>query len=269
MSEPEQGQPRPDTVEGSTPDAAPEVGQPETPPTKYTGKSVDDLAKMLEEQDKFLGRQAVELGQLRKESDLYKQYLTAMAAQEQARMVQQQQAQAAPEEPVGDDKFDWDNPEKAVDIRVERKLRKELEAQRTQMAMENAMVMGNYAKSMAKAQTPHLFNPQIEQAVDQVVWQGLQTGLIKPYAVTSPDTWRMAAWQVHGAISGYAPKASTMPVQPQQTELPSGSRPPAYGAEEPVRLDEAGREMIKKWGGTSEEEAIKAVRELRARERGR
>ncbi len=268
MTDLEQGQPRPDTVEGSTPDAAPQEPRLETPPPKYEGKSVDDLAKMLEEQDKFLGRQAAELGQLRKESDLYKQYLTAVAAQEQARMMQQQQAPVAPQEPVTDGKFDWDNPEKAVDVRVERKLRTELDGLRAQMAMENAMAMGNYAKSMAKTQTPHLFSPEIERAVDQVVWQGLQTGLIKPYAVTSPDTWRMAAWQVQGAMSGYQNRSPVNPVAPHQTELPSGGRPPAYTDTEPVRLDEAAREMVKKWG-LSEEEAVKLVREDRAKERGR
>ncbi len=102
------GQPEPSPAPPETPQApaAPTVEIPE----KYRGKSPEQLAKILDDQERLMGRQAQELGQARELAESWYQ--------------RAQQVTAPPQEPTKPETTDWDY-EKPVDSTeriVERKL---------------------------------------------------------------------------------------------------------------------------------------------------
>jgi hypothetical protein len=221
-----------------------------TIPEDLRGKSPEELAKIIQDQRSFTGRQGQELGDLRREVDNLK------------RDVSQQRVLGTPaytaplppqEEPA---KFDWDNPGQSVDERVNKKVG---ELYRIVQA-ENAMQTANYAEYMAKTQAPQLFEGQ-EADVRQVMINGVRTGLLHPTQVGNPEVWKMAAWQLRGNKSGYAGQQNVRPVNPSPTETPSGTRPPGYGTEEQISFTDQARQMAKGFGISE----AKAAELLRAR----
>ena len=118
------------TDEGTTPDAeATSPAQPEAVavPEKYRGKSLDEIVKMHQEAEKLIGRQAQEVGEVRKlADDLIKQQLNTPKHDVQPSVIQE---------------IDWyEDPAKAVSQAVENNpAMKQMQEQLANQAKQSAL----------------------------------------------------------------------------------------------------------------------------------
>ena len=109
----------------SAPAVNPEpVTEPEVP-EKYKGKSLDDIVKMHQEAEKLIGRQAQEVGEVRKLADS---------------LLKQQLEPKHDTQPVKAQEIDWyEDPEKAVNQALEKNpILKQLQEQQAQQALLSA-----------------------------------------------------------------------------------------------------------------------------------
>lgn len=244
------------------PVAAPEPVESQAPqptlPPKYAGKSAEDLARMLEDQEKHLGRQANELGELRQRSQQYENWL-AQAQMAQAQQQAQTAHQAPEEAPDGLGKFDWENPEREVNRRVEKKLKTEMESMRRSLMMETAAAQAPIAKNMAKNMYPDAFRDVTDEELDRAMFGGAAAGNVQPQNLTKPEAWRMLGWILQGEKRGYKMQPGGVnPVSPTSTESPVSAKPQNYG-EEPIAIDEQARAIIRGFG-RDEADVLKSMR---------
>jgi hypothetical protein len=111
-------------------EAAPEAVNPEPVrepevPEKYKGKSLDEIVKMHQEAEKLIGRQAQEVGEVRKLADS---------------LLKQQLEPKHDSQPVKAQEIDWyEDPEKAVNQALEKNpILKQLQEQQAQQALLSA-----------------------------------------------------------------------------------------------------------------------------------
>jgi len=266
LSELNQGQPADNAipvpvVDTSAPVEAPTQVESAAPqpvlPAKYAGKSAEDLAKMLEDQERHIGKQASELGELRQKTQSYEQWLAQMQLQ------QAQQSQAAPQHPQVPDepqKFNWEDPDTSVDKRVEQKLRSELDVLRRQMVMETAASQAPIAKNMAKTMYPDAFKGVTDDELDRAMYGGAAAGNVQPQNLTKPEAWRMLGWILQGEKNNYRMGGGITPVSPTATETPMSAKPQTYGNDERPILDDQARSILKGMG-IDEETYLKNRRE--------
>jgi len=183
----EQGHPLADTA---TPAPATEPDQSPDAPSTPQGTPEDSAEKRLRDKDEYIGRLGKELGDLRNELSSYRQ------------MVQQGQGfgPAAPPAPQGffppnasqpqteSEKFDWDNPLRTVDTRLERKLSDFAQ----QMTVNQAVSMATWAEQTARQSDPALFN-EVGDQVRAVMVQGIRTRTVDPRVVADPEMWKTMA----------------------------------------------------------------------------
>jgi hypothetical protein len=180
----------------------------------------------------------------------------------------QQQAQAAHQAPAPapdeDVKFDWEKPEQAVDRRVERRLKTEMESLRRQMVMETAASQAPIAKNMAKTMYPDAFRGVTDDELDRAMYGGAAVGNVQPQNLTKPEAWRMLGWILQGEKSGYKmPGPGVVPVDATATETPRGTRPQNYG-EEPIVIDDTARSIIRGFDA-DEASVLKSMRDEQRR----
>jgi len=214
------------------------------------------MARLLDDQERMIGRQTAEVSEARQRVSAYEQQFAQFMAQ-QAQQPQTAPLPPAPEEP---EKFDWEKPEQAVDRRVERKLRTELDGLRRQMMMENAAAQAPIAKNIAKTQYPDAFKGVTDEELDRAMYGGAAAGNVQPQNLTKPEAWRMLGWILQGEKSNYKmPGPGVNSVSVTATETPMGAKPQSYG-EEPTVLDDAGRSILRGFG-TDEGSYLKSRRE--------
>jgi len=249
-------------VEAPQHDAASQTPQA-TPPSKWAGKSPEELTRMLDDQERMIGRQTAEVAEARQRVSTYEnQFAQFMAQQAQQAQTAQTTNTQAPTEPAG---FDWEHPDKSVDSRVDRKLRTELDGLRRQMMMETAASQAPIAKNIAKTMYPDAFKSVSDDELDRAMYGGVQAGNVLPQNLTRPEAWRMAAWLLQGEKTGYRMAPGINPVSPTATENPVGARSQSFGGEEPSALDDQSRSILR--GFETDEASYTANR--RTERRGR
>lgn len=249
MTDEQQGQPQPDNVTAVTPEAVPQeqaasqAPQASPVPQKWAGRSPEELARLLDDQERMIGRQAAEVGELRQRASSYEQQFAQFIAQ------QAQQPQTAhPQVPDEPSKFNWEDPDRSVDARVDRKLKAELDVYRRQVLMETAASQAPIAKNIAKTMYPDAFKGISDQELDQAMYGGAQAGNVQPQNLTKPEAWRMLAWILQGEKMGYRAPANINPVSPTATETPVGAKPQTFGGEQNIALDDSARSVLKGFG---------------------
>jgi len=213
-----------------------------TIPAKYAGKGPEELARMLEDQERHIGRQANELGELRQRSTQYEQWLA------QVQMQQAQQAQTAlhQQPQVSDEpsKFNWEDPDRSVDSRVDRRVKAEMDGLRRQVMMETAASQAPIAKNIAKSMYPDAFKGIGDDELDRAMYGGAAAGNVQPQNLTKPEAWRMLAWILQGEKQGYKMGSSVSPVSPTSSETPMGAKPQSFG-ETQTQLDDQARSILR------------------------
>jgi hypothetical protein len=228
-------------------------------PSAPSGTPEDSAEKRLRDKDEYIGRQAKELGDLRNELASYRQMMTQGQGFGPAAPPQPQQGFGqAPAQP--DEKFDWDNPLRAVDTRLERKLSEFA----NQMTVQQSVNMAQWAEQTARQSDPALFN-EVGDQVRNVMIQGIRTRTVDPRVVSDPEMWKTMAWVAYGQKRGYKLGNQVNPISPTTTEAPRGSG--SVDSEDNVSLDESARAMIRNWGEISEGDVAKGVKEERKRRR--
>ena len=217
--------------------------EPETPPSKYAGKSQEELARMLEEQERYFGRLGNELGDTRKQAEYWRQQAVA--------------AQAAKETPEARPKgaaWDWqrfqDKPAETVAEIVERQL---VEQERAREEREFVREY-NRGKSLAMKERPGLFKDR-EQQVEQLIVNGRRGGFVSSATVGDPETWYYAAGLLKMKESDFNIGGGVNPVAPSQTERPVARKAAPEETKEPVEFDDKVQAMYKGLGFSAERAA--------------
>jgi hypothetical protein len=199
----------------------PQATPAEEMPERYRGKSPKELVAILEERERHIGTQAQQLGDLQNQTAYYR----SLAEQSK----RQPEPEPQPETSLDEDGF-WKDfsakPLQTVSKVVSQSIRSELSKTFQENQMQNALMSGGMAKEFAKMKAPDLFKGR-EQAVEQAMAIGLQNKFIAPQSVSNPETWVRVAWHLLGEEQGFKYGGSgqaVRPVEPTQTETPSGVR---------------------------------------------
>ncbi len=186
-------------------------------PQKFAGKSVEEIAGAYEKLESEHGRQAKELGDIRNEVSMLRNW----ASQASQQMQQRPQAQAVEEDSQEEDAKFLQNPSKMVKKVVTETVLGAL----GQMQVSEAFNQAEIAKNQAKQQYPEVFKGLNEQEIDRVMYGGVQQKVVAPNVLRNPLGWAMAAWQLQGQKSGFQLNPiPTKPVSPTETEIPTSQR---------------------------------------------
>lgn len=239
------GEAPPAEVAPTTPEAAPQGEAPEaepaTPPSKYAGKSPEELSRMLEEQERYLGRLGNELGDTRQQAEYWRQQ-SELIRQERAA----QAAAAQPAQPRPGSNWDWDKfqeqPDAIIESLVDRRL------QQMEQAREDRDFGREYqrGKMLAMKERPGLFKG-IEDKVEALVSNGRRGGFVNSSSVGDPETWYYAAGLLKMRESNFN-IGGVNPVTPTQTERPMARKAASGEAKESVEFDDKSLGMVKGLG---------------------
>jgi len=248
----------PENAAPTAPENAPQVGEggqtaqvQEDP--KFAGKSIEDLKEMYRNQEKLLGKQANEVGEvraLRQEFDYLKEYLQNM--QRPQERPPEQRTDKLPE-------FDITNPDAWLDARtkvIENKLRQEY-AQREQQRIRGD-IASRWEKGKSAFFTPankHLYDG-IERDIEQGISNLLRSNPQAIYDLDNPKFWVRAAKAVR-----ITRDEDDLIAPPRRGMLaPDVEKPSlkAHGGDDLV-LDETDREVMRELGWT-DKEALEAKR---------
>jgi hypothetical protein len=213
---------------------------------KFAGKSIDDLKEMVRNQEKLLGKQANEVGEvraLRQEMDYLRDQLV-----QSMRQPERQPAQTQDKLP----EFDLTNPDPYFESRMKRfeaNLRQEFGQREQQRLRQEVAVKWDRGKnSFFTEQNRHLYDG-IEKEVEAQVANYVRSNPNAIYNVDDPTTWRVAAQAVR-LVRGEADRLVKKPaMRAQEVEKP-GTR--AQGGNE-LTLDDEMRLYARSRGWTEKE----------------
>lgn len=265
---------------GNPPDVLLESPQPGTPPATpppdpFAGKTLEELAAILKEKEKMIGRQAQELGDLRtKTSELDNR----LAFQSQFGVQQREPnpletpfgVVREPEPDAVPPDF-YDNPRKyVIQWQEERERKRVEEMQKRDIEIKFNIYRAKPVIEQAKKESPHLFNGISEPELETILYNGLANNLVSPYSLGDTRTYKQAAMWLQGEKSGYRwnphePQGS--PVPPTATESYVGHQEPVESAgETPLVMDDLTRELVAhRPAGMSERDFLAKVREEQKR----
>jgi len=151
-----------------------------------------------------------------------------------------------------------DQPTKTSRELIREELMRFSEAQRYTSAFQQA----DNAERLARQSYPQVFEGIDSNELRQTLFGGVQAKQLAPEVLSSPDGWRMAAWELKGRKLGFQITVSptpTIPPAPVSTENPLQSKPPQVMAKTVPQAPAGFREEVwDKMGVTAEEgEAIK------------
>jgi hypothetical protein len=263
-SERESLEPKEPTVEEQVVDDG--KGKPAGDP-RFVGKSPEELISIINEQNRYIGRQGNALGEVQalkqNLAELQNYVVQATQQREQPRQVQ-------PQEP----EFDLTNPRPYFQNMLNRELgardqylqqmEQQRQAQEQQRIMSEAQVNYLEGREAAMGQNPELFEG-IEADVETAIRQSFASRIISPAMLRSPKTWNMAA-KVLRIERGEDDKLATRrSVKPVGVEKPGRS---ASIEDDEIILDEQDRKEMREQGWT-EKEAKENIRyALKARQAG-
>lgn len=241
-----------------------EEPQPETPPldSRFEGKTIEDVIADYQSLEDHSSRLAQQLGDAKGEL-----IVRDKMAQQQVQPSQQQgynpwqQPPSPPVQPEAvnrDDDF-VDNPTKTTREIIREEMGQFAQAMRQQAGVNQATI----AKQMAKAQNPQLFQGLDEQALDQMMYGGVQGGQLNPEFLGNPEGWAMAAWQLRGKDSGFSITPSPpRPTSPTGTELPTQVKPLVSASPAPI-APPGWNEAWDKMGNLSPEDRVDILKKIK------
>lgn len=209
---------------------------------KYAGKSAADLAKMLDEKEAFIGKQATEIGQVRTLAEQVN-YLRGLL---ESRQEQQREPVAEKE-----DEFDFTRPNEFVSKAVKKEidgLRRELAQREAVKYVQSARYNMERGKTAAVAQNRELF-AGIEQDVEAELAKQIRGGTLSPELLGEPKTWKAAA-----TIMRIMRDEEDKIVSPKRSGMAapnSGFQATARKGttdDDDVQLDDADREWMRTYG---------------------
>jgi hypothetical protein len=258
LTEPETtptGQPQVEPTQVMTapaPTTAPTEVKPEPQATKYGGKSLEELAREMEDKDRYISEVNERAARAEHEAMLTRN-LVEQFARDRGKQDE------VPEIPsVTDDEF-LTNPAKATGKIIEgyfARDRQEREKERVGQYVDRARSSYETGKAAALKANPSLYRG-IEADISREVLNNVQSSLragqpVDAAVLENPRYWEAAALAMRVMngedVSKYYGKTHT-PMTPAHTETPTAGAPP----QDVVTMSEEERYAAKSWGITDEQ----------------
>lgn len=236
------------TAVGNTGDMPPAEPAPETAPQdvdeslppQFAGKTKEELARMVQEKEDFIQRQADEVGKSRNEAEFWRQRVN-MGPQSQP------QAGYNPYQPQvgmqGQPQVNYEELDNRFLTNPTQTIMDVLGNFANQQRYSNAFRDAPNARAIAQTKYPKVFEGVSDAELNETMNNWLQMGS-PPEVLASPESWKDVAWSIKGQKMNYsfpAPERPQAPIVP--TETPSQTRPtPKEGGEVPSRLAEMAKE---------------------------
>lgn len=266
MAEPElapKGQPETPAVPSAPTEAPAEVtapvgAQPATP-SPPTGKTVEELAAMVEESKRFITESREELSRIRHERDYFK----TLADQTQEGKRTAPEAEEVP--PIAGDEFLVD-PGKAMaklGTWIRDGVRKDLARKDAEQYVNTVRQNFEEGKAAALKENPRLLSG-VESAVESQMFEAVRQGAIKdPTALRDPKMWAIAALaeKVKRGEFDLAKMFTTAPTP--MTAGHSETPTPVVPKGESVVLSDSDRSRAREWG-ISDEQMMEQIKRDRA-----
>lgn len=241
------------------PEGEPQVSGNETTPEvdpKYQGKSATELVDIIRNQEKLLGKQANEVGEvrsLRQEMDYLKEMIR------QASVPQERQ----PEVPVAKTpQFDITDPDGWFDAKLQAVMAKERQSQeqrdrvRTQQEAASRWTRGR--ASFYNDKNRPLYDG-VEPTLDKFMANFVQQGVVKVHELDDPQTWVNAAKVLRVVRGEEEVLVKGKPgMRAMETETPAQRRQ----ADDTIALTAEDRQMAKSLGigDWSDKEIVEALK---------
>ena len=259
--------------------SAPEQ-QVETP-EKYRGKSPEELAAILQEQEKFVGEQARQIGELKKQLEQFQGFMAQLYSQPMGQGYPQPGFGVQPGQPgqfgqtpfqpqFGQQQPDLPPPDEIATVqdayKVAQAIYEQKEAERRAMeeqrrAMEAQMYLTTGRQNALKS-NPKLYEG-IDQQVTATIYNSFLEGRITPLQLADPKTWETTAVMVRAGMGEYdLSKYYTQP-SPPPASIPYSERPQTVkpSEEKPVTQLTEDQKMFVKMAGFNPEEFAKELAE--------
>lgn len=254
------------------------LDKPGGEPGKYDGKSVDELRKILTDQEKVQGEMSGKIDKFKGDADYWRNKADAV---ERERQLYAQNLINRPQAPADatvqkETPFNWEKPIDSVDSRIDQKLGERdmtMSHQKVAEVQEEAKMAFQDGFKRSVRENPHLFEGDTFQ--DEVV--NFMYNYYAPFAekgmpvsryVGNPDVWKKVAQnkRLDNQEFDRLQPEKISPVSPTATNIPAGGN--LVGSEdEPVHLEGGAKDMVD-WFKTKgyvkgEEEAAELVRDER------
>ena len=270
-------------LEGGAPDDTGKT-EPKPPddagakPDKYEGKSVEELRKILAEQEKFSGEMSSKIDEYKGNAEYWRNKADSIDRERQAYAQDAiNRANKPVDQPVVQEQtFNWEKPIDTVDERINQKLG-ERERYTSQMKVAEVQEEGKMAfqdgLKRAIRENPRLFeSDSFQNEVADVMYNTYAPFAAKGMSVAryvgSPDVWKRVAQnkRLDRNELDYLQPEKVSPVSPTQTNIPAGGK--LVGTEdEPVHFEAGAKEMVdwfkRREYVKGEEEAAELVRDER------
>jgi hypothetical protein len=241
--------------EGTVEDAkTPEQSAPANLPVnpRFEGKSSEELAKIVSEQEKLIGRQGNELGQVRQ--------LQAEMEEMRRALYEAQRPQPQPAPPEAAPVFDYTNPDAYIEKRLgalQQKMYQEFGRYEQQRQAQEATIAFQGGKAEAMSRNRDLFNG-IERDVEAQLWNAAKNNQIHPSMLRDPATWENAAKVIRLTSGEYdiVPKKRVQGMTAPESVVPGKVK---AAEDEDVYLDDEERVLAKQLG-ISDKEALEIMR---------
>jgi len=217
-------------------------------PEKYRGKSPEELASILQEQEKLMGRQAKELGDLRKQVEQFQSMMAQFAPQigigqppmgqmgfgiqpgvpDQFGQIPYYGGGVDGAELPPDEIPTVQDVDKLVEMKIQQREAERMAWEEQRRVMEASMYL-NTGRENAIKRNPKLYEG-IDQQVATTIYNSFLSGAITPLQLADPQTWEKTALMVRAAmgeydLSKYVNQPSPPPASIPYTERPQTVKP--------------------------------------------
>lgn len=204
-------------------------------PENLKGKTPEELAKMVVEKETHIGKLGTDIGELRTEKDKFKDDLNYAKGVEEIRRHQEQKKldeEAALKQPPKPDtpKWDYEDPVKTVDERIDTRVRQEREEGFKARVTEN---IGTARSAFAEGQKIMDSDKELYEGIEEETRQGvfqyyapyIQQGQDVSTQMRDPKSWRVCAQNIRlarGEIDKLKaePAPGIVPVSPIDQGVP-------------------------------------------------
>lgn len=216
----------------------------------YKGKSLEDIIKMHKELKSHSDRQ-LEAIKAEKDKEIAAKEKDLQAYQS---WYEQQQTQAAPQ-PTPTPPADKTKVVDALLEDPEATFEGFYRKKRAEEQFREAFSEGPMALARAKRERPDIFEGVDENALQQIIFGGIQSGTLHPSLAKKPEAWMMAAGQTKLVQNDFRFKPTPpIPPTPPQGDLPPGVKKQVTEKDESdVEFDPLTEELREAFGKTREQ----------------